>query len=422
MCRTISIYKNENQEILNSLANNLPGFFITQNNQGTDTIIKQLLQIHNHNGNMSTSACAKIIVEFTQKEERVKEICDLSKIKTRPDDGRVYLIVKRKPISSTSYIGLIEKLYEHFYGIENATMEQYFEVWMEWRSSESSVSPKTIKENRFLWNALLKDTEITTIPLKTLKVQDYISFFRKITKGREITRKRFNDLKSIMNGILYLAVENGIIDRNCLRDINYKQFTYKAENTDISPYSEDERLRIIDYLSNIHDDFYSLAILLDFHLVLRIGELKGLKWSDITGDSIRIQRFVNDKNEIIDDIKGHANEGKRNMPLTPKAKEILEKIKYMNPDSEYLFIRNGQPLATVTFNRHLKRCCDALNIKYRSSHKLRFSTASIMYKNGIDDTELQKLLGHTSLTMTRHYLRNVTSDEETASKMSAILG
>lgn len=109
-----------------------------------------------------------------------------------------------------------------------------------------------------------------------------------------------------MNGILYLAVENGIIDRNCLRDINYKQFFYKAENTDITTYSEDERLRVIDYLSNIHDDFYSLAILLDFYLVLRIGELKDLKWSDITGDSIRIQRFVNDQNEVIDDIKGHA--------------------------------------------------------------------------------------------------------------------
>lgn len=110
------------------------------------------------------------------------------------------------------------------------------------------------------------------------------------------------------------------------------------------------------------------------------------------------------------------------MPLTPKAKEILEKIKHINPDSEYLFIRNGQPLATVTFNRHLKRCCQTLNIKYRSSHKLRFSTASIMYKNSVNETELQKLLGHTSLTMTRHYLRNVTSDKETASKMSAILG
>jgi len=291
---------------------------------------------------MTTPACAKIILDFSEKEEKVKEIYNLSRVKVRPDDGRIYLVVKRKPISSTSYIGLVEKLYDLHYNVDDVTMEQYFEVWMDWRATETGVTEKTRKENRFLWNSLLKDAEITKISLKYLAVRDYLSFFRKLTKDRTMTRKRFNDMKSIMNGILYLAVENSIIDRNCLRDINYRQFTYKAENTNIKPYSEDERLQIIDHLSQ-HDDLYSLAILLDFYLVLRIGELKGLKWSDIQGDSIYIQRFINDKNQIVDDIKGHANEGKRFMPLTPKAKEILEKIKSLNLDIEFIFMRDGHP-------------------------------------------------------------------------------
>lgn len=408
----------KNIEITRSLSGKLSEPIINEERLITD----QLLQIYNSNGNMTTSACAIIIVKFIEKEDKVKEVCDLSKLKTRPDDGRIYIIIKRKAISSTSYVGLIEKLYDHFYSIESATMEQYFEIWMEWRAAETSVSQKTLKENRFLWNSMLKGTDITLVPLKSLKVQNYISYFRRITKGRKITRKRFNDLKSIMNGILYLAVENDIIDRNCLRDINYKQFTYKAENTNITPYSEEERFMIIEYLSHNDSDFYSLAILFDFHLVLRIGELKGLKWNDIEGDYIYIQRFVNDKNQVVEDVKGHTKEGKRFMPLTPTAIKILEKVKVLNPNSDYIFIRNGQPLATVTFNRRLKRCCEALNIKYRSSHKLRFSTASIMYKNGVDDTELQKLLGHTTLSMTQHYLRNVTPVEETASKMRSILG
>ena len=359
-----------------------------------------------------------IIMNIKSKEKQLKRVCDLSKIKTRPDDGRMYFIIKRKPISSSTYEGLIDKLYDQFFGATAATMETYFEIWMEWREKETSVSKRTIKENRFMWNSLLQNQDIILIPLKELTAKDLIIYFRNITKGRRITRKRFNDLKSIMNGILYLAVENDIIERNCLRDINYKQFSYKAENTRITPYTEEERLRIINHLG---DDFYSLAIKLDFYLILRIGELKGLRWDDISGDFLHIQRFVDDKNEIVEDIKGHASEGKRYMPLTPKAKEILIQIQTLNPDSEYIFIRNGQPLATVTFNRHLKKCCKELGIEYRSSHKLRFSTASIMYKNGMEDTELQKLLGHTSLNMTHHYLRNITSQEETASKMRAIL-
>lgn len=359
-----------------------------------------------------------IFMNIKSKEKQLKRVCDLSKIKTRPDDGRKYFIIQRKPISCSTYEGLIEKLYEQFFGATAATMETYFETWMEWREKETSVSRKTIRENRIMWNSLLKDHDITLIPLKELTAKDLIIYFRNITKGRQITRKRFNDLKSIMNGILSLAVENDIIERNCLRDINYKQFSYKAENTRITPYTEEERLQIINHLG---DDFYSLAIKLDFYLILRIGELKGLRWDDISGDFLHIQRFVDDINEIIEDIKGHASEGKRYMPLTPKAKEILAQIQILNPDSEYIFIRNSQPLATVTFNRRLKKCCEELGIEYRSSHKLRFSTASIMYKNGMEDTELQKLLGHTSLNMTHHYLRNITSQEETASKMRAIL-
>lgn len=86
------------------------------------------------------------------------------------------------------------------------------------------------------------------------------------------------------------------------------------------------------------------------------------------------------------------------MPLTPATKAILSRIRKLQPDNqEFIFYRGDSPLATVTFNRRLKKCCEDLGIEYRSSHKLRFSTASIMYKNGMEDTALQKLLGHTTL-------------------------
>ena len=414
MCRSVSSYRIHNESIVRMLTAK-PPVPLTELNDTVSDLQKQILY---PDGKLTPAVC-QAILEFSRKEEQVREVCNLTKIKLRPDDGRIYLIIERKPISSTNYIGLIEKLYEHFFDTKAPTMGEYFETWMQWRADEDSVTEKTIKENRFLWNALLNGQEITKVPLKNLTVKDYIHYFRGITKDRQLTRKRFNDLKSIMNGILYLAVENEVLDHNCLRDINFKQFAFKSEENNIKPYTEEERLRIINHLGK---DFYSLAIKLDFHLVLRIGELKGLRWDDISGDFLYVRRFVDDQNEIVDDIKGHAQEGKRLMPLTPNAKEILEQIRFQNPDSEYIFIRNGQPLATVTFNRRLKKCCEELGIEYRSSHKLRFSTASIMYKNGVEDTELQKLLGHTSLNMTHHYLHSITPQEETAAKMSAILG
>lgn len=412
-----SKFREQNIALMNILAASTP------HSQSTDSdcIPEPLLQCLVPDGKMTPSACNKIM-NFTTKEKKVKSVCDLDNLKIRPDDGRIYIVINRKPVSAANYVGLVEKLYERYFGEESITLAQYFEVWMKWRKEKTNVTRKTIKENRFLWNALLQNSNLAKKRLKSITVQDYIEFFREITKGRTLTRKRFNDMKSILNGMLYLAVEQGRIKDNCLHNINYKQFDFKPVNTQITPYSEEERLRVIKHLSN-ETDFYSLAILLDFHMVLRIGELKGLKWSDIDGDYIRIQRFVDDDNQIVNFIKGNTADGIRSMPLTPMTKEILKQVRKLQPaDQEFIFYRGDKPLATVTFNRHLRKCCDELGIEYRSSHKLRFSTASIMYKNGMNATELQKLLGHTTLTMTQHYLCNITSKEETANKMAAILG
>lgn len=359
---------------------------------------------------------------FMIKKKKVDSV-HTGKIYERKD-GRFITRVsengEEKQVSGKSEADLYTKLYDFYFGESNSTLETLYPQWLKWREEQASVSPKTIKENSYLWNAYLKDTPISKVPIRLLKPKDFIKFFREVTKGGEITRKRFNDMKSVLNGIIYYAIELEIIEHNYLRDINYKQFRYKAENNNILPFTEEERLKIIAHLPN--NDLYSLALKFDFHMILRIGELKGLKWSDIKGDYIYIQRFINDDNEIIEDIKGHQEEGRRFIPLTATAKQLLERIREINPNSEFLFVHDGVPLATVTFNRRLKKCCKELGIEYRSSHKVRFSTASIMYKNGVGTPELQKMLGHTTLAMTTHYLRSVTPEEETLLKMNSVLG
>ena len=337
-------------------------------------------------------------------------------------DGRWVTKVKsdkNKQKSSCTYEGLIDKLYDFYFGNNKETLSSLFTQWVEYRKNETCTSDKTIRENIFLWNALLRDTEFTQKPIANLKPITCISFFRKITKERTLTRKRFNDMKSILNGIFYYAIEKEILEHNPLLEINYRQFPYKAESNNVIPYSEEERIKIINYLGN---SLYDLAIKLSFYMPIRIGELKALKFSDINGDFLYIQRYMNDKHIIIEDTKGHSGDGKRYIPITSACKAIIEKIKYINSESEYMFILNNKPITTCTYNNHLRRCCNTLGIQYRSSHKARFSTASILHKNGVDATELQRMLGHTTLTMTNHYLRNVTPAGETVSKMTSILG
>lgn len=360
---------------------------------------------------------------YMLKKNAVLEIHDRS-INQR-SDGRYITKVKfndtTSQIAANSYGDLIEKLYDFYFGEVNSTFESLYPLWVEYRRHETSVTDKTIKENGYIWNAHLNGQSITQKPLRTLRPKDYISFFRGLTKDRNMTRKRFNDMKSIMNGILYYAVEKEIVSHNPLSDINYQQFSFKSEDNEVIPYNESERQCIIDSLSD--DDLYDLAIKLSFHLTIRIGELKGLRFDDVQDNFIHVCRFINNKHEIIHDIKGHSSAGKRWLPLTAEAKRIIGCIKKLGTDREYLFMENVEDckfITTVTFNRRLKRCCENLGIVYRSSHKVRFSTASILNSNGVSEQELQKMLGHTTLSMTHHYLKNVNSRAETFEKVVSI--
>lgn len=49
-------------------------------------------------------------------------------------------------------------------------------------------------------------------------------------------------------------------------------------------------------------------------------------------------------------------------PLLMAQKKVLEHIKEINPNGEFILMSDGRQLTTVTFNRHLKTYCEAVSI------------------------------------------------------------
>lgn len=215
--------------------------------------------------------------------------------------------------------------------------------------------------------------------------------------------------------------------------INSKQFSFKPVNNDDDVFTVEERKKLLSHLAD-NDDMYSLAVQLDFQLVLRIGELLSLRWSDIFYGNIHIQsqllteRKMNDdltfsprEHVNVDHVKGNTDKGYRFQPLTDEAIKILEKIKEQNPDGEFILMKDGRQLNANSFNRWLKRYCEDCDIPVRSSHKIRFCVASILYDAGVPLTVLQQLLGHTTTAMTLHYLSRVTPTKDTANLINSAL-
>ena len=109
--------------------------------------------------------------------------------------------------------------------------------------------------------------------------------------------------------------------------------------------------------------------------------------------------------------------------------EISEKVLYMKKKQEIerkykekiKTRKDGRQLNANSFNRWLKRYCEECGVPVRSSHKIRFCTASILYSNGLDLPTLQRLLGHSTAAMSMHYLRRVTPTTDTAAIMTSAL-
>lgn len=369
--------------------------------------------------NINSSSEEEMIKKLTKKQT-VKQHYDLSKLHVRPDGRCYYLLARDKQVSAKNMDTLIDKLYDLCVG-----KNTFLSVYQEWKEHCLSIKKpceKTIKERDFIIKAIQND-EIFSKPLDSLTIKDWKRYFERLTAGATLTRSRFNDIKSVLNGTLYYATEEEIIRHNCISDIRYSQFDFKVTNNDDSTYSKSEREAIIKYLEPDNKNIFALAIRFQFEIGCRIGELRALRFDDVKktdlGYQIKLCKFVNYKGELINHIKGNTGKGIRYIPLTDTALSIIESIKKIN-SNEYMFFSNNIFIPIVTYNRRLKKYCNDLNIEYHSSHGIRFNTLSTLSQE-LSLPELQKIAGHTTQAMTLHYLRDIEDGKSTVANFKNAL-
>lgn len=305
---------------------------------------------------------------------------------------------------------------------------------MLWRVSVNT-SSKTLKENKNEWNGFIKDTALAKMQVARIEISDFEDFLYDITKDYAITSKRLSNIISVLNGILRRCVSRKIIPHNLLSDVDKQIFhnRCKPANNVKDNYSTEERQQILDYL---HDktDAYSLAIRFAFYLPLRFSETAAIKYSNIKNGKLRIQRAQRTCQKMNDDltfepryltnderIKGNKKTRFRTVALTSAALAIAEQAHELYSDNKYLFMRDGKQILGNTFNEKLEKICKTLKIKYRSSYQLQFTVATMLFQAGMPINKLSVMLGHSTVAMTWHYIRQQTPDDEDLELMEAVL-
>ena len=147
---------------------------------------------------------------------------------------------------------------------------------------------------------------------------------------------------------------------------------------------------------------------------IRAGELLALKWSDISIPGKRMKVHAT----IIHPLDGDAaiyqdspktSSSNRTVPLTPKAIDILERMKEDNT-TVWVFSQDDKRYTYQKLMWQTKKLCKTAGVPYKGEHVFRHTFATNCYYKGIDVKILSKLLGHADTNITYKTYINLYGD------------
>ena len=172
-------------------------------------------------------------------------------------------------------------------------------------------------------------------------------------------------------------------------------------------YTAEERAALFRYAVTV-GTFTAVAVILALGFGLRIGEICGLKWSDIDLDSkiLHIRRTVqriscqdgNNKTKVICTTPKSIS-SVRDIVIADRICEILKIFK----SDGNIYVASGKDTfiePRVLQSRYKALVKDA-GLRYLSFHSLRHAQATYCFEQGVDDLTISKLLGHRSPEITR---------------------
>ena len=279
-----------------------------------------------------------------------------------------------------------------------------------------------------------KSEPICRKKLNNITENDLEDFIKRTIKDKQLTHKAYTGLRTLIKGIFKYAKKRKWTDISIsyfFDDLQLSSSIFKKQlkDSETEIFGEDEIPIVIDYLKR-NADIFNLAILLQFQIGGRIGEIVALKKEDIciADNYILISRTeikYKDENgkwvhEVSDMPKTAA--GFRKVVIPPSADWTIEQILKINPKGEFLFMNRGHRIRENSINKRLSTVCDNLGLKHRSTHKIRKTYATTLLDNAVGESFVAEQLGHADISTTKaiYYIQNKSQKTKQAQIQRAI--
>ena len=232
-------------------------------------------------------------------------------------------------------------------------------------------------------------------------VQEFV--LQKLNAGLSI--KTVKDILIVLKMVMKFGVKNGWMNY-CEWDIKYPTTVI---NKEMEVLTVTHHKKILDFIKQ-NFTFRNLGIYISLTTGLRIGEVCGLKWSDINTDSgiITVNRTI-ERIYIVEGERRHTelviNSPKtknscREIPMNKELLAMVKPLKKVVNFNFYVLTNEEKPTEPRTYRNYYHRLMKHLNIPQLKYHGLRHSFATRCIESNCDYKTVSVLLGHSNITTT----------------------
>lgn len=310
------------------------------------------------------------------------------------------------------------------------TLNQLFQVYME---TKSDLRESTRCNYLAVWKNAIEGTDLGNMKIANIKQLHIRKFYTELAR-KGLAANTIKLYHNLIYPALELAVDSDIIRKNPAKDCKKGVGGTKKERTAMT-IAEQERM--LDFVkgSNRYSIYYPMLIFA-LSTALRVGELTGLRWSDVDWKQnvIHIRQQLIYKN-LGDGCRFHiqplkTEAGRRDIPMTANARKSLmkqrelslmlgknAKIQEVEGITDFVFINSqGKPYAANAINFALDNAIKAYNkseetkagnehrdpelLPHVSAHILRHTACTRLAETGLEPKVLQYIMGHANVSVT----------------------
>jgi integrase len=225
----------------------------------------------------------------------------------------------------------------------------------------------------------------------------HIDAFIAEKKRSGLNPKTINNILGTLSRLFNVAVEWELIQGSPMKGVR----KLKEGDDSFDFYKADETNRFLAECQK-SESHWSPFFMTAFNTGMRLGELAALRWDDMDFDTNLIQV----RRSIWRGHEGTPKSGKsRQIPMNPQLRKVLQDHGGGKRPTERVFrSASGTDIKENSHRKAYDRIIKRAGLKHIKFHEAgRHSFASQLAINGVPLNRIQKLLGHSTISMTERY-------------------